>query len=78
MTPSSAAEEYNVQRERIVELAIEARRASRVRARRSYAAIGVAAGLAVVGILIAATIVHDNARDDSLRARDEAIQAPAQ
>jgi hypothetical protein len=67
MTPISSGEEYNSHGEHVVELPIEA---TRIRQRRSYAALGVALGLAFVGILVAGTIAHDN----TLRAQDEAVQ----
>jgi hypothetical protein len=67
MTPISSGEEYNSHGEHVVEIPIET---TRFRRRRSYATLGVAAGLAFVGILIAATIAHDN----SVRAQDDAIQ----
>jgi hypothetical protein len=67
MTPISSGEEYNSHGEHVVEIPIDA---TRVRQRRSYAPLGVAVGLAFVGIVVAATIAHDN----SVRAQDEAIQ----
>ncbi len=66
-----SGEEYNSHGEHVVEIPL--RGARRLPTRRSFAGLGVALGLALLGAGIAGVIAHDN----SVRARTEAVQREA-